>query len=130
MAYQGLASVLRPDSNTEELKKKAAKVKAKASSTKSIVGNVVGIPAAGVTGYLTGSPTAAMAAYQAGKGIGEEGTRLAQGEAISSETIKQLLGSTAGGAAEASGAIKSASAAKKAASATKKAASWLQFLKA
>ena len=92
MAYQGLASVLRPDSNTEELKKKAAKVKAKASSTKSIVGNVVGLPAAGATAYFTGSPSAAMAAYQAGKGIGE------------------------GGVAAAAKAAKAASAAKKAAS--------------
>ena len=130
MAYQGLASVLRPDNNTEELKKKAAKVKAKASSTKSIVGNVVGLPAAAATAYFTGSPSAAMAAYQAGKGIGEGGAELVSGDGVSSNSAKQLVSGSAGGVAEAGAAVAAAAKAAKAASAAKKAASWLQFLKA
>ena len=124
MAYQGLGSLLKPDSDNEELKKKAAKAKA---SNKSIAGKVVGIPAAAATAYFTaGNPTATMAAYQAGKGIGEGGAELVSGDGVSSGSVNQLVSGAAGGIAAGS----KISAASKAAKKSKELSDMLKFLQA
>ena len=128
MAYQGLGSVYKQAGDMEELKRRTAKKRAEAkASNKGIAGQVVGIPAAVAAGVVTkGNPTAIMAAYEAGKGVGEGAAESFSGGGPSKESMTQMMQGAVGGIA----ANKEMKAAEEAAKKSKELSDLLKFLQA
>lgn len=83
---------------SQQLRAKAANSLASDNADeKSVLSNVVGIPAGIATGLLTGNPAAGVAAYSAASGL--------TGEAVDASQGNPNLGAIAGNAAKAQGVV-------------------------
>lgn len=97
MAYKGLGSVLKGQSDIDSLIKKSAEKRAQSkASGKNIAQNALAIPAAAVATYY-GGPTAGMAAYQGTKGVVGGVQEAMDGQGASRETMNNLLQGAQGG---------------------------------